>query len=103
MFEFLRPLPLQRPAPRLRRLRLRTIIRITCPGQSKSKTTVNIRPSPPKSLSEQLHSINWLQREHLVELAYAPTHKVTRRRGANRDGGMFISRTIGVFSLYPAE
>jgi hypothetical protein len=46
------------------------------------------QPKPTISLSQQLHSIDWFQFEKLVELAYSPTHKVTRRGGANPDGGI---------------
>jgi restriction system protein len=46
------------------------------------------QPRPTKSLQEQLHSIDWFQFEKLMELAYADTGTVTRKGGANPDGGI---------------
>lgn len=45
-------------------------------------------PKPKKTLGEQIHAIDWFQFEKLIEVAYAPTHKVTRRGGAKADGGI---------------
>lgn len=48
------------------------------------------KPKPQKSLAQQIHAIDWFQFEKLIELAYAPTHKVTRRGGAKADGGIDV-------------
>ena len=44
--------------------------------------------STGKSLTDQLHTIDWFQFEKLIEVAYAKTHKVVRYGGANPDGGI---------------
>jgi restriction system protein len=81
-FEFLKPHPRMWPTL-FPHLLLSTTARVTCPNPLSPLKT---RPTIP--LSQQLHSIDWFQFEKLVELAYSPTHKVTRRGGANPDGGI---------------
>lgn len=48
--------------------------------------TVVVDPTP--SLQHQLRSIDWFQFEKLIALAYAGTGTVTRKGGANPDGGI---------------
>ncbi len=45
-------------------------------------------PLPDPALTEQLRAIDWFQFERVVELAFRPSHSVTRRGGANPDGGI---------------
>jgi hypothetical protein len=47
-----------------------------------------VRNEPPATISEQLRRLDWFQFEKLVALAYSGTGVVTRRGGANPDGGI---------------
>jgi hypothetical protein len=46
------------------------------------------QPKPTKPLLEQLRAIDWFQFEKLIALAYSATGVVTRKGGANPDGGI---------------
>jgi hypothetical protein len=46
------------------------------------------KPKPRQSISQQIRQIDWFQFEKLMELAYSGTGSVTRKGGANPDGGI---------------